>query len=89
MAAATIRNRSDEAHRAPKVRAAQHNRRTEAAMRAILESAVRPESRLKLGTALSVIGQKFYFTNADIETIERVCDTHTAEPVKFDRRAFL
>ena len=34
MAAVTIRNLSDEAHRALKVRAAQHNRSTEAEMRA-------------------------------------------------------
>ena len=53
MAAVTIRNLSEEAHRALKVRAAQHNRSTEAEMRAILEAAVRPEGRLLLGTALS------------------------------------
>jgi len=35
MAAVTIRNLSDEAHRALKLRAAQHNRSTEAEMRAI------------------------------------------------------
>ena len=43
MAAVTIRNLSEEAHRALKVRAAQHNRSAEAEMRAILEAAVRPE----------------------------------------------
>ena len=53
MAAVTIRNLSEEAHRALKVRAAQHNRSTEAEMRAILEAAVRPEGRLLLGTAMS------------------------------------
>ena len=55
MAAVTIRNLSDEAHRALKVRAAQHNRSAEAEMRAILEAAVLPEGRLRLGTALSEI----------------------------------
>ena len=58
MAAVTIRNLSEEAHRALKVRAAQHNRSTEAEMRAILEAAVRPEGRLLLGTALSEISRK-------------------------------
>lgn len=43
MAAVTIRNLSEEAHRALKVRAAQHNRSAEAEMRTILEAAVRPE----------------------------------------------
>lgn len=42
MAAVTIRNLSEEAHRALKVRAVQHNRSAEAEMRAILEAAVRP-----------------------------------------------
>jgi antitoxin FitA len=67
MAAVTIRNLSEEAHRALKVRAARHNRSTEAEMRAILEAAVRPEGRLLLGTALSEIGQKYGVTKADVE----------------------
>ncbi|BBK43432.1 hypothetical protein STVA_34520 [Allostella vacuolata] len=84
MAAVTIRNLSDEVHRALKVRAAQHNRSTEAEMRAILEAAVRPEGRLLLGAALREIGRKHDITNADIEAIEQVRDTRPAEPVKFE-----
>lgn len=84
MAAVTIRNLSEEAHRALKVRAAQHNRSAEAEMRAILEAAVRPEGRLLLGTALREIGQKYDITNADIEAIEQVRDTRPAEPMKFE-----
>jgi antitoxin FitA len=81
MAAVTIRNLSEEAHRALKVRAAQHNRSAEAEMRAILEAAVRPEGRLRLGTALSEIGQKHGVTRADIEALEQARDTHPAEPI--------
>ena len=84
MAAVTIRNLSEEAHRALKVRAAQHNRSTEAEMRAILEAAVRPEGRLLLGTALSEIGQKYGVTKADVEALEQVRDTRPAEPIKFE-----
>ena len=84
MAAVTIRNLSDEAHRALKVRAAQHNRSTEAEMRAILEAAVRPEGRLRLGTALSEIGQKYGVTKADVEALEQVRDTRPAEPMRFE-----
>ncbi len=84
MAAVTIRNLSEEAHRALKVRAAQHNRSTEAEMRAILEAAVRPEGRLRLGTALSEIGQKYGVTNADVEALEQVRDTRPAEPMRFE-----
>ena len=84
MAAVTIRNLSDEAHRALKVRAAQHNRSTEAEIRAILEAAVRPEGRLRIGTALSEIGQKHGVTRADVEALEQGRDTRPAQPVKFE-----
>ena len=84
MAAVTIRNLPAETHRALKVRAAQHNRSTEAEMRAILEAAVRPEGRLRLGTALSEIGQKYGVTKADVEALEQVRDTRPAEPMRFE-----
>ncbi|MFM7610953.1 MAG: FitA-like ribbon-helix-helix domain-containing protein [Alphaproteobacteria bacterium] len=88
MAAVTIRNLSDEAHRALKLRAAQHNRSTEAEMRAILEAAVRPEGRLLLGTALSAASRELGLTNADIEALEQsldqVRDRRPAEPITFE-----
>ena len=84
MAAVTIRNLSDEAHRALKVRAAQHNRSAEAEMRAILEAALRPEGRLRLGTALSEVSRGMGLTNADIEALEQVRDAPPAEPMRFE-----
>lgn len=84
MAAVTIRNLSDETHRALKVRAAEHNRSTEAEMRAILEAAVRPEGRLLLGTALREIGRRYDITHADMKAIEAVRDTRPAEPMTFE-----
>ena len=84
MAAVTIRNLSEEAHRALKVRAAQHHRSTEAEMRAILEAAVRPEGRLRLGTALSEMSRKIGLTNADVEVLESAHDTRPAEPMRFE-----
>jgi plasmid stability protein len=84
MAAVTIRNLSEEVHRALKVRAAQHNRSAEAEMRAILEAAVRPEGRLRLGTALSEIGQKHGLTKADVEALEEVRDRRPAQPMRFE-----
>lgn len=88
MAAVTIRNLSEEVHRALKTRAAQHNRSTEAEMRAILEAAVRPEGRLLLGTALSDASRKMGLTNADIEaleqTLEKVRDRRPAEPMTLE-----
>jgi plasmid stability protein len=84
MAAVTIRNLSEEVHRALKVRAAQHNRSAEAEMRATLEAAVRPEGRLRLGTALSEIGQKHGVTKADVEALEEVRDRRPAQPMRFE-----
>ena len=83
MPAVTIRNISEEAHRALKVRAAQHNRSTEAEMRAILEAAVRPAGRLKIGTALSEMSRKIGLNNADVEAVEQVRDTRPAQPMRF------
>ncbi|QAU48713.1 FitA-like ribbon-helix-helix domain-containing protein [Bradyrhizobium guangzhouense] len=81
MATVTIRNLSEEAHRALKARAARHNRSTEAEMRAILEAAVRPEGRLRLGTALSEMSRKIGLTNADVEALEH---GSAAEPMRFE-----
>jgi plasmid stability protein len=83
MAAVTIRNLSEEAHRALKVRAARHNRSTEAEMRAILEAAVRPEARLRLGTALADMSRRIGLTNADVEALEHTRDSKPAEPLRF------
>lgn len=83
MAAVTIRNLSDEAHRALKLRAAQHKLSAEAEMRAILETPVRPEARLELGTALAERSRAIGLTNADVEAIGQARDTTPAEPVRF------
>ncbi|MCA3730214.1 MAG: plasmid stabilization protein [Phenylobacterium sp.] len=88
MPAVTIRNLPEEVHRALKVRAALHDRSTEAEMRAILEAAVRPDGRLRLGTALSEASRELGLTNADIEALERalegVQDRRPAEPMGFE-----
>jgi antitoxin FitA len=83
MAAVTIRNISAEVHRALKVRAAQHNRSTESEIRAILESAVRPENRLRLGSALAERSQAIGLTNADVEALEQASIKRPAEPMLF------
>lgn len=56
MAAITVRNLSDETHRALKARAVLHNRSTEAEVRAILDEVVGGE-RVRLGTLLVDIAQ--------------------------------
>jgi plasmid stability protein len=59
MAVVTVRNLPEETHRALRLRAAQHGRSTEAEIRMILEDAVRPEGRLKVGSALAAFGRRF------------------------------
>lgn len=70
-------------HRALKVRAAQHNRSAEAEMRAILEAAVRPADRLRVGSALADLSRKVGLTNADVEALDQVRDDKPADPMGF------
>ncbi len=79
MSAVTIRNLSEETHRALKARAAAHGRSTEAEIRAILESAVRPAARVKLGTALAAFGGELEGVDLDIER-----DRTPIEPAIFE-----
>jgi antitoxin FitA len=81
MPAVTIRNLPEETHRALKVRAAQHGRSTEAEIRDIIEAAVRPASRVKLGTLLGEIGRRAGLRDEDL-ALDR--DKVPAEPVKFE-----
>ncbi|OJA78268.1 plasmid stability protein [Burkholderia ubonensis] len=75
----TVRNLPDEVHRALRVRAAQHGRSTEAEVRDILEKAVRPEGRVKLGTLLAEIGREIGGVDLDIQR-----DKTPAEPMNFE-----
>jgi plasmid stability protein len=82
MAILTVRNLSEAVHRALRVRAAQHGRSTEAEVRAILEDAVKPEGRLKLGSLLADIGQRTKLTDDELMVFEQR-DKTPAEPLKF------
>jgi plasmid stability protein len=84
MAAVTIRNLSDETHRALKVRAARHNRSTEAEIRIILEEAVRPSERLRLGTAIMEMVGEEGLTEAEVETIQALRDGKPAKPLRVE-----
>ena len=83
MPAVTIRNLSDATHRALEVRAAQHGRSTEAEMRHILETAVRPATRLRLGSALAERSRRLGLTNEDVAALSSRQDA--AEPMSFGR----
>lgn len=79
MASVTVRNLPDETHRALRVRAATHGRSTEAEIRAILENAVNPEGRIKLGSLLAEIGREVGGIDLGIER-----DKTPAEPMSFE-----
>lgn len=84
MPAVTIRNLSEEAHRALKVRAAHHGRSTEAEMRDILEAAVRPAHRVRLGTLLASIGREADLTEEDVGRLDQIRDRSPSEPMDFE-----
>jgi plasmid stability protein len=84
MSAVTIRNLPDEIHRALKVRAAHHGRSTEAEIRDILASAVKPDTRVRLGDALAALGREAGLTDEDFAVFEEVRDKAPAEPMIFE-----
>jgi len=79
MSSVTIRNLPEETHRALRARAARHGLSTEAEIRAILENAVRPETRPKLGSLLAEIGREAGGADLDIQR-----DKTVSEPVSFE-----
>ena len=84
MPAVTIRNLSEATHRALKVRAAHHGRSAEAEMREILEAAVRPETRLRLGSALAERSRLLGLTNEDFAVLDQAFDKFPAKPMSFE-----
>ncbi|MBB1594211.1 Arc family DNA-binding protein [Achromobacter sp. UMC46] len=79
----TVRNLPDEVHRALRVRAAQHGRSTEAEVRAILEDAVKPEGRVKLGSLLAQIGRQANLTDEEVAVFGQR-DKTPATPPRFE-----
>ncbi|MCB2261376.1 MAG: plasmid stabilization protein [Candidatus Thiosymbion ectosymbiont of Robbea hypermnestra] len=84
MATVTVRNLPDEVHRALRVQAATHGRSTEAEIRKILATTVRPPKRLRLGTALAALGRRVGLTDEDFTVLQQVRDKTPAEPVGFE-----
>jgi antitoxin FitA len=79
MPAVIIRNLPEETHRALKRLAALKGNSTEGEIREILEAAVRPETRLKIGTELAQFGRKFGGLDLDITR-----DATPTEPADFE-----
>lgn len=79
MPSITVRNVTAEVHRALRVRAAAHGRSAEAEIRVILENAVRPDGRIKLGSLLAEIGREVGGFDLEIER-----DKTPIEPMSFE-----
>ena len=84
MAVLTVRNVPDDVHRALRVRAAQHGRSAEAEVRDILEHAVKPVKRVRMGDALAALGRKIGLTNEDFAIFDDVRDKKPAVPLGFE-----
>jgi plasmid stability protein len=79
MPAITVRNLSTEVHRALKLRAAQNARSTEAEIRVILEEAVSPRKRTKIGSELAAFGRRFGGIDLELKR-----DQRPTEPAVFE-----
>jgi len=84
MAMLTVRNLPDDVHRALRVQAARHGHSTEAEVREILATAVKPETRVRLGDALSALGRTIGLTNEDFDIFNQLRDKTPAEPQRFE-----
>lgn len=78
MANITVRNLSDDIHRALKLRAAQHGRSTEAEVREILAAAVQPKAGM--GTALAAVGRRLEFSDRDVDGINALRARSRVQP---------
>lgn len=79
MSVVTVRNLPEETHRALKLRAAQRGRSTEAEIRKILEDAVRPDERVKIGSALAALASQFGGIELDVSR-----DQTPTDPARFE-----
>ena len=84
MPSVTVRNVPDEVHRAIRVRAAMHGRSIEAEMRDILELAVKPQGRIKLGSLLAEIGQDIELSEEESAIFDGVRDKASARAANFE-----
>ena len=84
MPSVTVRNVPDEVHRAIRVRAALHGHSIEVELRDILESAVKPQGRVKLGSMLAEVGRQLQLSEAEFATFESVREHSPARAAQFE-----
>lgn len=84
MAMLTVRNLPEEIHRALRARAAQRGHSMEAEVRDILEAAVSPRGRVKLGSLLADIGRRARLSDEEFAVFDQVRDKTPSRPVSFE-----
>jgi antitoxin FitA len=84
MAMLTVRNISDEVHRALRVRAAQRGHSMESEVRDILEAAVSPQGRVKLGSLLADMGKRAQLSDEEFAVFGQVRSKTPARAVSFE-----
>jgi antitoxin FitA len=80
----TVRNLPDEVHRALRVRAARRGHSMEAEVREILESAISPQGRVKLGSMLADMGRRAKLSDDEFAVFEQVRNKVPARPPSFE-----
>lgn len=84
MAMLTVRNIPEPVHRALRVRAAQHGHSMEAEVREILEAAISPQGRVKLGSLLADVGRQARLSDEEFAVFGQVRDKTPTPPVSFE-----
>ena len=84
MAMLTVRNIFDELHRALRARAARHGHSMEAEVREILQSAISPQRRVKLGSPLAAMGRPAKLTEEEFAVFEQVRSKAPARALSFE-----
>jgi antitoxin FitA len=84
MAMLTVRNLPEAIHRALRARAAQRGHSMEAEVREILEAAVSPKGRVKLGSLLADIGRQARLSDEEFAVFEQARDSNPTRPVSVE-----
>ncbi len=84
MAMLTVRNIPDPIHRALRLRAARRGHSMEAEVREILESAISPQGRMKLGSMLADMGRRAKLTEGEFAVFEHVRNKLPVNPPSFE-----
>jgi antitoxin FitA len=84
MAMLTVRNLSEEVHRALRARAARNGQSMEAEVRDILALAISPKGRVKLGSLLADVGRQARLSDEEFAVFGQVRDKAPARPLSFE-----